>query len=94
MPVLKDSDIEALLDNWAQTKVKISDLEKKLEKYKRLANRTMNSLESDILQSNFHTLKRKSISKTTICKRDVPVSVWEKYSHPCTYSAYYLTENK
>jgi hypothetical protein len=94
MSTVNDSDIETLLDRWAQTKEEIAELEKRLEKYKKLATRIMSSKKSNLLTSSSYTLSRKDITRTTLSKKDVPEQVWEKYAQTCTYPAYYLNKKK
>lgn len=91
---VNSSDITTLLDHWSETKAEITELEKKLEKYKRLANRAMDQQNTDTLYSNCYILKRKNISRTSISKQDVPNEVWKTYAKTCSYPAYYLSENK
>jgi len=94
MSSVKTTDISALLERWSDAKAEIAEIEKRIEKYKRLAMRVMNNQNNDVISSAYYTLKRKQISRYTISKRDVPENVWDKYAKPCSYSAYYLSENK
>jgi len=92
--IVNSTDITTLLERWFETKAEITELEKKLEKYKRIANRAMDQQNTDTLSSNYYTLKRKNISRTTISKQDVPNDVWKTYAKTCSYPAYYLSGNK
>jgi hypothetical protein len=94
MSSVTKTDITALLDKWSEAKNKIVELEKRIEKYKLLANRIMDRQDIDSISSTYYVLKRKNISRTTISKQDVPEHVWQKYARSCTYPAYYLTEKK
>jgi uncharacterized protein YydD (DUF2326 family) len=94
MSSVKDSDIATLLEHWTEAKAEIAELEKKIEKYKRLANRVIDQQGDNTLSSTYYTLKRQTISRKTLSKRDVPVQIWEKYARSCSYPAYYLSENK
>lgn len=94
MSTINDEDIEALLDRWSKSKISMLELEKKVEKYKKLANRVMDTQGTHSISSPHHTLKRRTMSRKTISKHDVPEHVWEKYARTCSYPAYYLTENK
>lgn len=93
MSSINTTDVSSLLEHWSDAKAKITELENMIKKYKRLANRVMKTQDSDIISSTYYTLKRKQISRYTISKLDVPEHIWEKYSKPCSYSAYYLSEN-
>lgn len=90
---LDSSDIKKLLEHWFEAKNEIIKLEKKIEKYKCVANRVMNQQNTNILTDNNIKLKRKEISRTTISKQDVPKDMWNKYARSCSYKAYYLSEN-
>lgn len=87
------NDINTLLQKWFDTKREITNLENKAEKYKKAAEKIMNTEGTNILESSYHTLQRKQISRTTISKKYVPKNIWDQYSKRSTYSAYYLTEN-
>ena len=91
---LKAIDITTLLERWSKAKIEIEELEKKVEKYKRLANRIMDREGNYELSSLYYTLKKRKISRKTIYKQDVPNDIWEKYAHSTSYPAYYLTKNK
>ena len=54
MPAVDISDICALLQKWAESKAEIADLEKKIDKYKRLANRVMDQKGDNIIISALH----------------------------------------
>jgi hypothetical protein len=88
------SDICALLEKWAESKSEITALEKKIDKYKRLANRVMDQKGDNTIFTTDYKLSRKEISRTTIAKKDVPKEIWKKYARTSTYTAYYLAEKK
>jgi hypothetical protein len=94
MTVANDTDILSLLQKWTKTKLEIADLEKKIEKFKRLSNRIMDQEGTSTISSGNYILRRKEMSRYTISKKDVPVEIWKKYSRPCKYKAYYLSEKK
>jgi hypothetical protein len=87
-------DLSKFLQKWIETKNKISELEKNIEKYKRVANRIMEQQQNNTISNDYFTLRRKEMSRTTISKKDVPIEIWNKYSRPCNYKAYYLSEKK
>jgi hypothetical protein len=92
MSKITDDDISNLLNQWYDAKDEISKLEKSIDKYKKLADKIMNSNDTNIIKSGEYTLRKSDISKMTISKRDVPENVWEKYAKKCSYPAYYLTK--
>jgi hypothetical protein len=87
-------DLSKLLQKWTEAKNKIAELEKNIEKYKRVANSVMEEQGNNTISNDYFTLRRKEMSRTTISKKDVPIEIWNKYSKPCKYKAYYLTEKK
>lgn len=87
-------DLSKFLQKWIETKNKIAELEKNIEKYKRIANRIMEQQENNTISNDYFTLRRKEMSRTTISKKDVPIEIWNKYSRPCKYKAYYFSEKK
>ena len=91
---MSQSDIDYLLDTWNETKKQIADLEKQLEKCKKAAERLMRKTGENELVSNHHVLTKKTMSRRTISKNDMPEQLWYKYSKECSYPAYYLTKNK
>lgn len=91
---MSSSDISTLLRKWSDAKAEITRLEKTIEKYKRVASKIMEKQGNSTLTGSGYTLRRKNMTRTTIGKRDVPQAVWEKYSRPCSFEAYYLSKNK
>ena len=59
-------DVDILLNKWNETKEQISELEKKLEKYKRYAEKIMNETRSDELSNEVYVLTRRDMSRNTI----------------------------
>lgn len=91
---MSKEDISDLLEHWFSTKTEINELEKKILKYKKVANRIMENKGINQLTSNNFILNKTDITRNTISKQDIPESIWNKYSHPCSYSSYILTPIK
>jgi hypothetical protein len=89
---MSNTDIYALLQKWSEAKNEIINLEKKIEKYKRIASSIMDQQGNNTVSSDDYTLRRKEMSRTTISKKNVPQDVWNKYSKLSKYKAYYLSE--
>jgi hypothetical protein len=92
MSNVRQDDIDNLLDSWADAKEKIAILEHSIEKYKRLATRILTRNESENIDSDTYTLKRRQFSRQTLGKNDVPKDVWSRYSKTSDCSAFYLTK--
>jgi hypothetical protein len=89
---MSNTDIYTLLQKWSEAKNEIVNLEKKIEKYKRIATSIMDQQGNNTVSSDEYTLRRKEMSRTTISKKNVPQDVWNKYSKLSKYKAYYLSE--
>lgn len=85
-----ESDIQALLAKWSKDKVRLAKLEERIEKYKTLAGKIMDERDKDILSSDEHLLKRRTQTRSTISKNDVPNDVWNRYSRKVSFQSYYL----
>ena len=87
-----NDDIENLLNKWYSSKQELSQLEKKIEKYKNIAENLMNKENSDVIISNNFILKRKELNRTTIGKKDLPQDIWDRYSKELSYNAFYISK--
>ena len=87
-----NDDIENLLNKWYSAKQELSQLEKKIEKYKVLAENLMNKENTDEISSDNYILKRKELNRTTIGKKDLPEDIWERYSKELFYNAFYISK--
>ena len=85
-------DIKNLIQKWADAKTEIAELEKKINKYKRVVDRFMDEKGSNTVTSSDYTLRRKEMSRATISKKNVPKKIWDEYSKSSTYKAYYLSK--
>jgi hypothetical protein len=87
-----DGDISVLLEKWSKDKVKLAKLEERIEKYKKLAGKIMDERDKDNLSSSDYLLKRRTQTRSTISKSDVPIDVWKNYSRQVSFQAYYLVD--
>ena len=87
-----NDDIENLLNKWYSAKQELSQLEKKIEKYKVLAENLMNKENTDEISSDNYILKRKELNRTTIGKKDLPEDIWDRYSKELFYNAFYISK--
>ncbi len=86
-------EIDELLKHWQTTKEEMTILEKKCDKYKKLAEKMMIEQGTNILSSRDYTLTRRTLARDMLAKNDVPSEVWEKYSRKVSYPAFYLKSN-
>jgi hypothetical protein len=94
MSKISKEDISIVLDKWYETKKEISELEKKLEKYKKIVDKYFDYNDINSISDNNFVLKRKEIIKNTVSKKDLPTEIWNKYSKESKYNSYYLVLKK
>jgi len=87
-------DVDTLLEKWHDTKEQISILEKRLEKYKKYAERIMDNEDKDEINNSNYSLTRRNMSRTTLSKDDLPKDIWNKYARNINYPMYILRKKK
>jgi hypothetical protein len=87
-----EDDISLLLEQWYETKESISELEVKMEKYKKLAGRIMCKKDTNTISSDRYVLKKRDLSRETISKKDLPLDIWKNYCNKIDYSAFYISK--
>lgn len=90
----KELDLDEFLGKWDETKKEISILEKKIEKYKKVAEKLMEEQNTQVLSGKGFTLTKKSVTRRTVTKNNLPEELWNKYSYPSTSNFFYLSEKK
>lgn len=90
----EDQNIEELLTNWFEAKQKLSELEKKCDKYKLTADRIMNMRGEDVLKSRSFKLTKTDMERETLSKKDVPKDIWNAYAKVSSFSTFRLTPIK
>ena len=89
-----EKDVNILLEKWYETKEQISSLEKKLDKYKKYAEKIMDSNDLDSLSSSSFSLTKREMSRNILSKDDVPKEIWTKYSRNITYPMFVIRNKK
>lgn len=87
-----NEDIENLLISWHNAKEEMAELNKKCDRYKKLAEKIMASKDVTSLSSSSFKVSQRNSSITTMAKKDVPSEVWNKYSKKTEFKAYYLSK--
>lgn len=87
-------DIDNLLNKWYDAKQEISILEKKIEKYKKLAESIMDSKNTDNLSNSLYVLQRRDMNRTSIGKKDLPLELWNKYAKESFFNAFYISKKE
>lgn len=89
-----EKDVNILLEKWYETKEQISSLEKKLDKYKKYAEKIMDNNDLESLSSSTFSLTKREMSRNILSKDDVPLEVWNKYSRNITYPMFVIRKKK
>lgn len=76
--------INETIQKYIETKEKLSELEKKADKYRDYIEYYMKKdMLSEITYSN-HIIKKYTITRETISKKDVPQHIWDEYHKTST----------
>jgi DNA-directed RNA polymerase subunit N (RpoN/RPB10) len=84
---MDDKDIDKIAEKWNKYKKEITELEKKVQKYRDQIEREMNEQHINLLETDNYTISRIGCSKTTVSKKDMPEDIWDKY---CKKSRYFM----
>lgn len=94
MSSISDDKISVLLEKWDEAKKEIARLEKQCERYKLLADKILDSKDTNTLTDKYFILRRREVTRGTVSKKDLPADIWNRYSRETTYTTYYLTPRK
>ncbi len=86
-------DVEEFLHKWFEVKLHLAKLEAKCAKYKRMAERLMDKKGKNTLISKSYILNRRSNTRQSVSKANLPVEIWNRYSTRNTYNSYHLKKN-
>ena len=87
-------NIDDLLNDWQDAKIKRLVYEKKCERYKKSIDKYMKKKGISAIKGQDTTVTKRTIARDIISKTDVPADVWKNYSRRINYNAFYLTKNK
>jgi hypothetical protein len=92
------STIEETLQKFIDIKEKISELEKKHNKYKELIeahllSKGVNKLEQKV-NDDLYIVKKTMASRESISKKDLPEEIWSKYCSTSRYSVLTVKKSK
>ena len=90
MPEHDEKDIDSLLQKWYETKTEISELEKRLEKYKKDAEHIMLYEKVSSLSNSKYSLTKREMNRSILAKDDVPREIWNKYSKNINYNMFVI----
>ena len=91
---MSEDSIEKTLEKWHKYKAELSELEKKVQRYKDKVEKHMNNEQTNNLSTNNFSVSRVNCSKTTVSKKEVPEEIWNKYCKRSKYRMYTLKQKK
>jgi hypothetical protein len=86
------SKIKEAVEEWYKAKEKVAFYEKQSEKIKQQVIDYMKNKEVETLVTTNYIVSKKSMSRDTLSKKDVPDDLWKKYAKNISYDAYYIKE--
>ncbi len=86
------SKIKEAVEEWYKAKEKVAFYEKQSEKLKQQVIDYMKNKEVETLVTTNYVVSKKSMSRDSLSKKDVPDDIWKKYAKNISYDAYYIKE--
>lgn len=87
---MSESSIHESLTKFIESKQKLGEIEKRVEKYREMVDNYMKETGKDVLShsigSEKYVIKRTSSSRETVCKKDLPSEIWQKYYKTSRFS--------
>jgi hypothetical protein len=88
------SKLNETIAKYIETKEKISELEKKVEKYREYIEYYMNKDNIDEIPYQSHLIKKYTLTRETISKKDVPKHIWDEYHKKSTSTCIRILNKK
>jgi hypothetical protein len=85
-------DINTVLGKWDHAKKQKAFHEKECSRYKDAVERYMNKKEKETISGTNYIVTRRSTTRQSLSKNNVPLDIWNTYSSRFTYKSYYLKE--
>jgi hypothetical protein len=86
-------DIDTALNKWNNAKNELTILENNIERYKKSIDKYMiKKNKTKVIGKNF-TVEKRTNTRSSLSKSNVPLEIWDRYSTRCTYNSYYLKKN-
>lgn len=87
---MTESSIQEALTKFIDSKQKLSEIEKRVEKYREIIDTYMKESGKDVLVhtigSEKYTIKRTCSSRESVAKKDLPSDIWQKYYKTSRFS--------
>ena len=85
---------ELNLQEWYELKQTISKLNKKCEKYRKIAEEVMREKNINSISENGISVERKIQQSTRMIKKNVPVDIWNEHATISRYNTFYVKKVK
>ena len=89
---MNEPNVDKILQSWYDAKQQISELESKIDDYKKIASNIMDNKNIDCLKNDQFVLQKKDMNRTSISKSCLPVDIWNTYSKESLFSAFYISK--
>lgn len=86
------SKIKEAVEEWYKAKEKVTFYEKQSEIFKQQVIEYMKNKEVETIVTTNYIVSKKSMSRDSLSKKDVPDDLWKKYAKNISYDAYYIKE--
>lgn len=83
-------NISDSITKFIEIKTKLTELEKRYEKYRKIVENHMNDNElskiTHTIGDDTYSIKKTSMSRQSVCKKDLPADIWNKYCKTSMYN--------
>ena len=87
-----------IIAKFIEAKQKLAEWEKRHDKYKTMIEEHMRDRDLTTLDQTVdeipYQIKKLIINRETLCKKDVPADIWERYSKSTRYTMIRVDKNK
>lgn len=87
-------DDDEILQKWYEAKEKVAQLEKRIDKYKKIIDHKMNKQNTNKLTYKNYSVNRRNSVRTSVCKADLPTDIWSKYCSRTSFSVFTVSKMK
>lgn len=87
-------ELDEVLRKWATARTSIAELEKKVENYKKQAEKALMRMGVEDYENDEFRLKRQVQQRSIMSKKMVPAEIWDRYALPQKVEFLALTSKK
>ena len=85
---MSSNDVSILLNKLYKTKVSISELTEKHDKYRDMLAKIMSSKNTGKLDDGLYQISKRTFDRSSLGKKDVPHEIWDRYSKKVSVTTY------